>query len=60
MRSRPWHMDIEVRDRLLSIGFPILLLAIWEGSVRLNWVDPRFFPAPSTVTVALWNLIATG
>jgi NitT/TauT family transport system permease protein len=53
-------MDIETRDHLLSIGFPILLLVLWEGTVRLNWVDPRFFPAPSTVAVALLNLIATG
>jgi len=53
-------MEIETRDRLLSFGFPILLLVLWEGTVRLNWVDSRFFPAPSTVAVALWSLIATG
>jgi ABC-type nitrate/sulfonate/bicarbonate transport system permease component len=60
MKSGRGHIDIETRDRLLSIGFPILLLALWEGAVRLNWVDARFFPAPSTVGVALWNLIANG
>ena len=60
MKPGHWHLDIETRDRLLSIGFPILLLALWEVAVRLNWVDARFFPAPSTVSVALWNLIVKG
>jgi ABC-type nitrate/sulfonate/bicarbonate transport system permease component len=55
-----WHLDIETRDRLLSIGFPILLLALWEMTVRLKWLDARFFPAPSTVAVALWDLVTKG
>ena len=57
--GRP-RLDIETRDRLLSIGFPLFLLALWEVSVRLNWVDARFFPAPSTVGIALWSLIVSG
>jgi ABC-type nitrate/sulfonate/bicarbonate transport system permease component len=60
MKRPGFHLDIETRDRLLSIGFPILLLAAWEVTVRLKWLDARFFPAPTTVTVALWNLIANG
>jgi len=54
------HLGIGNRDRLLSIGFPILLLVLWESAVALKWLDARFFPAPSTVGVALWNLIANG
>ncbi len=54
------RLDIETRDRLLSIGFPILLLALWELIVRVGWLDARFFPAPSTVLVALSNMIAKG
>jgi len=53
MKSHGW-------DRLLSIGFPILLLVLWELTVDLKWVDARFFPAPSAVGVALWNLITNG
>ena len=60
MKAGSGYLDIETRDRLLSIGFPILLLILWEVAVRLNWLDARFFPAPSTVGVALWNLIANG
>lgn len=58
--KRKYHMDIETRDRLLSIGFPLLLIAVWEMTVRMRWLDARFFPAPSTVAVALWNLLVKG
>lgn len=60
MKKHGWHINIETRDRLLSIGFPLLLLALWEMVVRLRWLDARFFPAPSTVAVALWILVAKG
>jgi NitT/TauT family transport system permease protein len=60
MKPPGWHLDVETRDRLLSIGFPILLLALWELTVRLKWLDARFFPAPSTVAIALWDLTAKG
>jgi len=60
MKPRGRHLDTETRDRLLSIGFPILLLALWEMTVRLKWLDARFFPAPSTVAIALWELTAKG
>ncbi len=53
-------LDTEKRDRLLSIGFPILLLLIWELAVRVNWLDWRFFPAPSAVLVALWDMTVRG
>ncbi len=53
-------LDIDTRDRLLSIGFPILLLLLWELIVRVGWLDARFFPAPSTVVVALWTMTAKG
>jgi NitT/TauT family transport system permease protein len=54
------HQWTRNRDHLLSIGFPIFLVALWELTVSLKWLDPRFFPAPSTVGNALWNLIAKG
>jgi NitT/TauT family transport system permease protein len=60
MKSGLWHLEMETRDRLLSFGFPILLLALWQEAVALKWLDARFFPAPSTVAIALWNLIASG
>jgi NitT/TauT family transport system permease protein len=60
MKRRLLHLDIRSRDRLLSIGVPILLVALWESAVALKWMDARFFPAPSAVGIALWNLIANG
>lgn len=53
-------MDSRTRDRLLSIGFPLALLILWEMTVRLQWLDGRFFPAPTTVFVALWELTVKG
>ncbi len=58
--KRRWQFDIETRDRLLSIGFPLLLLALWEFTVRVGWLDSRFFPAPSTVVAALVSLTVKG
>ncbi|MCX5818876.1 MAG: ABC transporter permease [Deltaproteobacteria bacterium] len=53
-------IDANTRDRLLSIGFPILLLALWELAVGLKWLDERFFPAPHAVAVALYQLTVQG
>jgi ABC-type nitrate/sulfonate/bicarbonate transport system permease component len=55
-----WHMEPGTRDRLLSIGFPLALLVLWELAVRLQWLDGRFFPAPTAVAVALWELTVKG
>lgn len=47
-------------ERLLSVLSPIILLAIWEAAVRLDWIDRRFFPAPSEAFSAAVNMIQTG
>jgi ABC-type nitrate/sulfonate/bicarbonate transport system permease component len=60
MRKRSRHLNMDTKDRLLSIGFPLLLLLLWELAVALRWLDARFFPAPSHVAIALWNLIVKG
>ena len=46
--------------RLISLASPLLLLLLWEGLVRVNWLDYRFFPPPSTVFVAMWEMIRSG
>lgn len=43
-------------DLLLAIGFPILLLLVWEVIVRNQILNPRWFPPPSRIAVALWQL----
>jgi len=54
------NLDTETRDRILSVAFPIFLLALWEMAVRVAWLDARFFPPPSAVVAALGKLIARG
>jgi ABC-type nitrate/sulfonate/bicarbonate transport system permease component len=49
-----------MRDRALSIISPIVLLAIWEAGAIAGVVDTRFFPAPTKIFVALWELVRSG
>jgi len=44
----------------LSIGGCVFVVALWELSVRADWINPLFFPAPSTILAALYQLITTG
>ena len=48
------------RDRLLSVLSPMLLLVLWEISARANWIDTRFFPAPTEVFRAAGVMVKTG
>jgi len=44
----------------LSIMSPIVLLVLWEVTVRMHLLDSRFFPAPSTIFVTLMEMIKSG
>lgn len=46
--------------RRLSIISPIALLLLWELLVRVNLLDSRFFPAPSTVLITMGQMIKNG
>lgn len=48
------------RDRLIGILSPVILLLAWEGVVRAGWLDPRFFPAPSSIAAAFVGLARSG
>lgn len=43
-------------ERGLAIAFPVLLLMSWELIVRAEILSPRWFPPPSRVFSALWEL----
>jgi len=43
-------------DLFLAIGFPFMLLVAWELIVRHDILNPRWFPPPSRIAVALWQL----
>jgi ABC-type nitrate/sulfonate/bicarbonate transport system permease component len=46
-----------VKQVLLGIGFPCLLLALWEILARTGAIDRRFFPAPSTILSGMIALL---
>lgn len=48
-----------VYDRILAIGFPLLLLIAWELLVRGGALNARWFPPPSSIIAALWDLIVS-
>jgi NitT/TauT family transport system permease protein len=50
----------KLRDRLISILSPIGLLLAWEVAARLGAIDTRFFPAPSSILMALVALARSG
>lgn len=33
----------------LAIGFPVLLLGLWQVAGSLDWIDRRFYPPPSDI-----------
>ena len=45
-----------VYERSLALLFPILLLATWELLVRGGILSPDWFPPPSKIVTALWEL----
>jgi NitT/TauT family transport system permease protein len=45
---------------LLSLSGPIVVLALWELLSRTEVIDPRFWPAPTSLLDTLWDQIKTG
>ncbi len=43
-------------ERGLALAFPVFLLTSWELIVRAEILSPRWFPPPSRVLGALWEL----
>jgi NitT/TauT family transport system permease protein len=48
------------RDRVLSVASPVALFVLWEIASRAHWIDPRFFPAPSSIAGTFGAMIANG
>lgn len=46
----------EAYKRALALGFPLLLLLAWELVVGAGLLNPRWFPPPTRVAQALWEL----
>ncbi len=45
-----------VYKRVLAFGFPVLVLVVWELVVGAGLLNPRWFPPPSKIAAALWDL----
>ena len=52
-RDLRWHS-------ILRVASPIALLAAWEAGGRLGLLDARFFPPPTGIVAALWQLGKSG
>ena len=63
MRPEAWNWrtgSYPMKDRLLQLISPLLLLLIWELLVRLGTLDARFFPPPSETLIRLIELLQDG
>ncbi len=47
-------------DPLLSAGFIVLLLAMWQGAVAARWIDGRLWPSPTVVVGEMWTMTTDG
>ncbi len=51
--------SLGVYQRVLALGFPLSLLVIWELLAAGAILNPRWFPPPSQIAAALWELTVT-
>ncbi|WP_353186910.1 ABC transporter permease [Bosea sp. (in: a-proteobacteria)] len=43
-------------ERTLALGFPLLVLVLWELAADSGFINPTWFPPPSRIGAALWDL----
>jgi ABC-type nitrate/sulfonate/bicarbonate transport system permease component len=43
-------------ERTLAFGFPVLALVAWQGIVEAGILNETFFPQPTRIAAALWDL----
>lgn len=48
------------QEFVLSWSVPIIFFGLWQSSAELGWIDTRFFPAPSTIAAAAYDLAKSG
>jgi ABC-type nitrate/sulfonate/bicarbonate transport system permease component len=47
-------------QRVLRAVSPFLLLLVWEAASRTGLLDRRFFPPPSEIVLAGWDMLQSG
>jgi ABC-type nitrate/sulfonate/bicarbonate transport system permease component len=53
-------LNSKTQERLVGVFSPLLLILLWELSARTNWIDTRFFPAPTSIAAKLFDLAKSG
>jgi ABC-type nitrate/sulfonate/bicarbonate transport system permease component len=48
-----------VQQVALGVGFPLLLLAVWESCARTGVIDQRFFPSPSRIVAVAIDVVSS-
>ncbi|PFG38933.1 NitT/TauT family transport system permease protein [Georgenia soli] len=51
---------LRMRDVLLAVLTPILLLAAWEGAARSGVLDARLFTPPTAIVGKAWEMVQDG
>jgi ABC-type nitrate/sulfonate/bicarbonate transport system permease component len=46
-----------LRSPILSVGFVILVLAAWQLSSSMHWVNPLYSSSPSQVITSAWHFL---
>lgn len=49
-----------IEDLVLAIGVPLMLFAMWQAAAVNEWINPLYFPAPSTIWTTTLELIESG
>lgn len=47
-------------ERTLAWSVPICLIGLWQLAASLDWIDVRFFPAPTTIATTAVDIIESG
>lgn len=54
-RALPFNTDL-----LISIGFVVVLLALWQWIITVGILDRRLWPTPTTITMETWRMLQHG
>jgi ABC-type nitrate/sulfonate/bicarbonate transport system permease component len=51
----PW--SLRTYERTLALGFPVLVLLVWQFAGDYGLINPNWFPQPTKIAAGLWDLI---
>jgi ABC-type nitrate/sulfonate/bicarbonate transport system permease component len=51
----PW--SLRTYERTLALGFPVLVLLVWQLAGDYGLINPNWFPQPTKIAGGLWDLI---